>query len=269
MPFLVVKAFVTIILILFLPLRVRDVAAAPPIIFPDVPLENALGGFPFANMLFNNFNINLPLLVIMKYYALKAIPTASTAIILHHCWTSVKSYDAIVFCLHAISHTSTFYRYSLDRDGSILMLGFFLIDVLATFYLKSLFITVFLFVITSAIFKPGFAFFQNMMYKSFADLMFAFVKYLFNYPCDVTSTFTDIWYLGTFFSENALFIFTGNGKEDILLHALITSQLIVFICRVFDLKYLFFNIFVALLWICLKSFKIKRPLYSLTYLSFF
>lgn len=247
----------------------RDVAAPPPIIFPDVALGDALGGFPFANMIFNNFNINLPLLVIMKYYALKAIPTASTAIILHYFWTSVESYDAIVFCLHAISHTSTFYRYSLDRDGSILMLALFLINVLATFYLKYLFITVFLFVISSTIFKPGFGFFQNMMYKSFADLTFAFVKHLFDYPCDVTSTFADLWFVGTFMFENVVYSFPCDGKEDILLVALITSQIIVFICELFDLKYLFFNIFVALLWICLKSFKIKQPLYSLTNLSFF
>lgn len=205
----------------------------------------------------------------MKYYALRAIPAALVAIYLHYCWTSVKSYDAIVFCLHVICHTTTIYRYSLDRDGSILMLALLLINVLATFYLKSLFITVFLFVISSTVLKPGFPLIQNMMYKSFADLMIAFVKYMFNYPCDVTSRLSDFWFLITFIFENVLFTFPHNGIEDVILAALIISQVTVFVFELFDYIYLCVIIFFTLLWICLKSFKIKRPLFSLTYLSLF
>lgn len=204
----------------------------------------------------------------MKYYALRAIPTASISILLYYCWTCVKSYDAIVFCLHVICYTTTCYRHSLDRDGSILLLALLLINILTTFYLKSLIVTIFLFVISSTVLKPCFTFIQNMMYKIFADFIIAFVKYLFTYPCDVSSRLTDFSYLATFIFEHTLLSFPRNGKEDVFLAALSLFQVIVLIFELYAYKYLCFIIFLTVLWIYLKSFKIQRPLFDLTYLSF-
>lgn len=185
------------------------------------------------------------------------------AIILHYLWTSEKSYNGIVFCLHAISHATFVFRGSLDRDGSILLLALFLISILTTFYMKSLFVTVFLFVMSSSIVKKCSLFIEYMIYKALADQVICFVIYLFTNSCDVSSRLTDFLYICICIFEQAILIVFLYGFEDVFLVIFIISQVIVFVYELYLYRYLCLNISLALLWICLKSLRVNRPLFPL------
>lgn len=195
-----------------------------------------------------------------------------TAMFLYCFLNNLGTYDKISFCHIALIYTTFCYRFTLDRNGSMLLFTLLIVPIMTVFHekesLRMVILSTFIATYLSMYLEIFYEFQQNMLIKSLVDLIIASSMRIYVPTYDINSYVTDLVFV---------FLIVGYGVWATLksnLHNTADDILLILIClghiASFYLEYFTFGYFSTILsltvaWVFLKSRRFPRIMPLLRY----